>query len=182
MDISNIYFYLIYLIILFGFFTIVRDRKLFPPGSSRMLALLTSITAFFASYLFIRSLVDADRYGSGTCGPGGCAYDQPLIFFIDEILFILMLPLLLFTTASVLFIMLANIRDLKIEMFLFDGASIIFAGSLLFLNFILGGNPALKIMSPAFLMVTLVLLMANRRYRHILVAAAASYIVPLLYW
>lgn len=185
MDTSILYFYLIVLIILYTFCTIVRDRKMFPARSSGMLLLLSSILSFFGILMFIRSIGGDRGYGNVTCGPNGCTSTQILIFlieYIQNILMSLLFPLLLFTTVAALLMMFAEIGRLKTERMAFDGASIIFAGSLLFLNLILGGNPALKIMSPAFLMVTLVLLMANRRYRHILVAAAASYIVPLLYW
>lgn len=110
MDISEFYFYLICLLILYIFFIIVRDRKLFHPSSSVFQILLVSILAFFTSFLFFRSLGGDHHYGNVSCGPYGCINTEPLIFILDSIqntLMSLFFPLLLFTTAAALLMVIA---------------------------------------------------------------------------
>lgn len=160
-----------------------RDRKLFPARSSGVLLLLSSLPAFFGGYLFIRSLAGGHRYGSGTCGPGGCIYTQPLLFTIDDILFVLMFPLVLLTALLALLIVLAQIPGLKNESMAFDGAGVVLAGSMLFVFSMIGGYPGLQNpVTGAFLMITLLLLATVRRYRHILCAVAITYLYPVLFW
>ncbi len=185
MDVSEFYFYLICLIILYIFFITVRDRKLFQPGSSVFQILLASILAFFTSFLFIRFLWGEHRYGNIRCESYGCISTEPVVFVLDSIQNILMsllFPLLLFTTIAALLMMIAEIPRLKTDRTTFDGAGIISAGSLMLLNLIIGGYPALNFVSPTFLVLTLVLLSTDQRYRYILGAAALSYLYPILYW
>ncbi len=180
MYLSNLYLYLVFLAMLWISYTIFRDRKLFPH-SSGMLLLLSFLLAFFGCYLFIRSAGSGFRYGIGTCGPLGCTYSRPIIFVIDEILFVLLLPLTIFTLLFALLMVLAGIR--RAERRTLDGACMILAGSLLFLFLIIGGYPALKILGPfLFLMATLFLLLKNRHYRTILSAMAIMYLYPILFW
>ncbi len=180
-DISNLYFYAIYSIIVFIACTIIRDRKLFPARSSGTLLLLSSLPAFFSIYLFIRSLGSGYRYGSGTCGPGGCTYIQPLIFTVDDILFVLMLPLMLLTTILALLMVLTEIPGLKTGSLVFDAAGMVFAGCMLFIFGIIGGYPGLRSMvTSLFLVITLLLLAKVQRYRYILCAVAITYLYPAL--
>jgi hypothetical protein len=79
MDISDFYFYLIYLIILSILSTIVRDRRLFQSNYSSLL-LMSALLTFFGGYLFIRSLWGGKQYGSEVCGSEGCIFNQPPIF------------------------------------------------------------------------------------------------------
>ncbi len=181
--ISNLYFYAIYSIIVFISCTIIRDRKLFPARSSGTLLLLSSLPAFFSIYLFIRSLGSGYRYGSGTCGPGGCTYIQPLIFTVDNILFVLMLPLMLLTTILALLMVLIEIRGLRKERIAFDGAGVVLAGCLLFVFSIIGGYPGLhNLATGIFFMMTLLLLAKVRHYRYILCTMVATYLYSLLLW
>ncbi len=142
--------------------------------------LLSSLPAFLGCYLFIRSVGSGFRYGIGTCGPEGCSYSLPLIFAIDEILFVLLLPLTIFTLFSALLLALGGIW--QAERRAFDGACMILTGSLLFLFLIIGGYPALKILGPLFLAATLLLLVMNRHYRTVLSAVAIMYAYPILFW
>ena len=101
---------------------------------------------------------------------------------IQNILMSLLFPLLLFTTIAALLMVIAEIPKLKTDRIAFDGAGIIFAGSLVLLNLIIGGYPALNFVSPTFFVLTLVLLVMGKRYRYVLGAAALSYLYPILYW
>ncbi len=166
-SLSDVYFYLVFMLMFCISAAIIRDRKLFPARSSGMLLLLSSLLAFFGGYLLIRSLAGGHRYGSGTCGPEGCTYSQPLLFTIDGILFMLLFPLLLFTALTALLMVLAEIRRPKTDRLMFDGAGIVLAGGLLFLFAILGGYPGLRILGPVFLIPTLVLLSKSQRYKSI---------------
>ncbi len=180
--ISNLYFYAIYSIIVFISCTIIRDRKLFPARSSGLLLLLSSLPAFFSIYLFIRSLGSGYRYGNGTCGPEGCIYSQPLLFTIDNILFVLVFPLIVLTIILALLMVLSQIRWLKNDRLAFDGASILFAGSMLFVFSIIGGYIALNKLSMVFLAVTLLLLVKVQRYKSILWVISITYLYPIFFW
>ncbi|MDD5616982.1 MAG: hypothetical protein PHH85_12375 [Candidatus Methanoperedens sp.] len=89
---------------------------------------------------------------------------------------------MLFTTTAAFLMVLAEIPKLKTDRITFDGAGIIFAGSLMLLNIIIGGYPALNFVSPTFLVFTMVLLVMGPRYRYVLGAVALSYLYPILYW
>lgn len=183
MYLTDFYFYFVYLIVLYIFYAITRDRKLLPARSSGVLLLLSSLLAFFGSYLFIRSLVSGHRYGSGTCGPEGCVYSQPLLFTIDDILFVLTFPLMLLTAILALLMVLGQIQGIKNGRAEFDGAGVVLAGSMLFVFSIIGGYPGLQnLVTGMFLMITLLLLAKTRRYRYILCAVAITYLYPLLLW
>ncbi|HEY9245898.1 MAG TPA: hypothetical protein VIO11_03530 [Candidatus Methanoperedens sp.] len=175
--ISNLYLYLGLSIMLWATYAISRDRKLFPH-SSGMLMLLSSLLAFFGFYLFIRSVGSGLRYGTGTCGPEGCTYAQPIIFALDEILFALLLPLVVFILISALLMVLMGRPGIQTS----GGACLVLAEGLLFLFLIIGGYPALKIFGPVFLVATLLLLVINRHYGTILSVMAVMYLYPILFW
>jgi len=172
---SNVYFYLIYLIIVYIFITIVKNRKRFPKNSSIMLIILASLLAFFGTYLFIRSLGSGYRYGSGTCGPDGCIFTQPLIFTIDEILFQLLFPITLFTAIAALYLLIRKDSDKTI----FDGAGIIFAGSFLDIFSMLNGAVAIGIIG---IIVTSFLIMKAQSYRNIYYAIIVMFLYAILFW
>ena len=185
MDGSEFYFNVICLIILYIFFITVRDRKLSHPCSWVFQILSITILVFFSSFLFLRSLGGEHQYGNVSCGTNGCINAEPFVLVFDSIQNILMsllFPLLLFTTAAAFLMVLAEIPKLKTDRIGFDGAGIIFAGSLMFLNLLIGGYPALNFVSPIFLVLTLVLLVMCKRYRYVLGTVALSYLYPILYW
>ncbi len=161
---------------------IIRDRKLFQARSSGILVLLSSFQAFFGIYLFIRSLGNGYRYGGGTCGPEGCVYSQPLLFTIDDVLFILVFPLIVLTVILALLMVLSQIHGLKNDRATFDGAGILFAGSMLFVFSIIGGYPALNKLSMVFLAATLLLLVKVQRYKPILWVISITYLYPIFFW
>lgn len=171
---SNVYFYLIYLIIVYIFITIIKNRKQFPKNSSIMLLILSFLLAFFGTYLFIRSLGSGFRYGSGTCGPDGCISTQPLIFTIDDILFHLLFPITLFTAIAALYLLIRN-SDKTI----FDGAGIIFAGSFLDIFSMLNGAVPLGIIG---IMATSFLTMKAQSFRNIYYAIIVMFLYPMLFW
>lgn len=173
---SNVYFYLIYLIIIYIFITILRNRKQFPKNSSIMLLILSFLLAFFGTYLFIRSLGSGYRYGSGICGPDGCIFTQPWIFTIDDILFHLLFPIMLFTAISALYLLIRKDSD---KTTIFDGAGIIFAGSFLYIFSMLNGAVPPGIIG---IMATSFLIMKARRYRNIYYAIIVMFLYPMLFW
>lgn len=135
----SIYYYLIFSVILGTFFTIIKDRKLFP-ANSRGVRLLSVIQVFLGSYLFIRSFGSGYREGSGVVLPDGTfiADPQPILYAIDDILFHLLFPLTLFIVIGTLYLIFTEIPKLKAERRTFDAAGIILAGSLLFIFFLTG--------------------------------------------
>lgn len=171
---SNSYFYLIYLIILYLFSVIIKTRKQYPDYSSRMLLILSFLLAFFATYLFIRSLGSGYRYGSGHCGLDGCFFTQPVIFTIDDILFHLLLPMIMLTAFASLVLILRPQSEKRV----FEGASIIFSGSLLFIFFMLGIAP-LGIIG---IIATMFLARKIKIYLNICYAIIIMYLYPVLLW
>ncbi len=171
----NSYFYLIYVIILYIFSVIIKTRKQYPKYSSIMLLILSSLLAFFATYLFIRSLGSGYRYGSGHCVPDGCIFTQPVIFTIDEILFHLLFPMILLTAVASLFLILRS----RSEKSVFEGASIIFSGSFLFIFSMLGGIAPIGIIG---IITTLFLAWKTKKYLNIYYAIIIMYLYPILFW
>ncbi len=136
----SIYYYLIFSVILGTFFTIIKDRKLFPANSRGVLLLSSVIQVVLGSYLFIRSFGSGRSGGSGVVLPDGTfiADPQPILYAIDDILFHLLFPLTLFTVIATLYLIFTEIPKLKAERRTFDASGIILAGSLLFIFFLTG--------------------------------------------
>ena len=140
-----------------------------------MLLILSSLLAFFATYLFIRSLGSGYRYGSGHGGPDGCIFTQPLIFTIDDILFHLLFPMILLTTFASLFLIFRP----QSEKSILEGASIIFSGSFLFIFSMLGDVAPLGIIG---IITTLFLAWKTKKsiYRYFTIIMFLGF--PVLFW